>query len=214
MNSLFNIHTHHPSPNAVVNVFPADFQPEEGLLYSVGIHPWHAAEADARDWELLEQAARHPQVVMIGECGLDKRCRADWTAQQTVFERQIALSEAVRKPLLIHCVKAFNEVLTLKRHLRPAQPWVVHGFRGKPTIAYSLLEAGCYLSFGPHFHEESLQMTPVERLFIETDEADVTIEEVARSVAEVKKLPHLICDLQKLSYFCGLNNQTDNKNKT
>jgi TatD DNase family protein len=182
-----NIHTHRPSAHAVRNVYPRDFRPEEGEQYSVGIHPWYAAEADEEDWALLEAAARHAQVLLIGECGLDKLCATEWSVQCAAFERQIALSEAVGKPLLIHCVRAYNEVVALKRRLQPAQRWIIHGFRGKPTVARMLLDAGCSLSFGARFHEEAVRMTPPDRLFLETDEDEVSIEEVARRVAEAKK---------------------------
>jgi TatD DNase family protein len=185
-----NIHTHHrPAVDAVLNVYPQDFAPREGEEYSVGIHPWYAESATPADWERLRQAARHPQVVLIGECGLDKLCDTPFAVQQSAFERQVLLSEEVGKPLLIHCVKCYNEVLACKRRLRPRQPWIIHGFRGKPTVARTLLEAGCSLSYGARFNPESVRLTPPDRLFVETDDADISIEEVVRRVMQCRISP-------------------------
>jgi TatD DNase family protein len=77
----------------------------------------------------------------------------------------------MRKPLVVHCVKALDLLLRLRRELRPAMPWMLHGFRGKPRQMESLLEAGCYVSFGLHHNEESLRLCPLQRLMLETDDA-------------------------------------------
>ena len=78
--------------------------------------------------------------------------------QLEVFKGQIELSEREEKPLIIHCVKAIDGLLRLRRDLHPKMPWMFHGFRGKPQQLRSLLAAGFYVSFGFHYNEESLSI--------------------------------------------------------
>ena len=106
--------------------------------------------------------------------------------QETVIRKEIALSEEENLPLVIHCVRAFNELLQLHKELKPKQPWVIHGFRGKKEVAEMLLKAGFYLSFGDSFQDTALCAVPLNRLFIETDESDKNIERLYRRVADVR----------------------------
>ena len=75
------------------------------------------------------------------------------------------------KPLVIHLVKAMSELLKLKQQIKPANPWIIHGFRGKAALAEECLRHGFYLSFGEKYQEEALRITPAGRLFLETDES-------------------------------------------
>jgi TatD DNase family protein len=186
MSRILNIHSHHPSPEALLNAFPSEFVPLENQCYSVGIHPWHAAEATDDDWQRLRQSLHHPQVRMVGECGLDKLCAASMPVQTAVFERQIRLSEEVGKPLLIHCVRAYNEVILLKRKHCPRQPWILHGYRQKALLARQLVDEGFYLSFGVRFQDEAVRAVPMDRLYVETDEAETDIREVIAAVQDIK----------------------------
>lgn len=181
MQTILDIHTHHPAPQpeAVVSVSPDDFNPIDGQLYSVGIHPWLTSDAIPDDlWEKLEMAARHPQVVAIGECGIDLMKGGPLYKQMLVMKRQIELSEEVGKPLIIHCVHAHDIVIGLKKDLKPSENWLIHGFRGKPTIARMFLDAGIRLSFGATFNDKSVAVVPSGMLFAETDESEMTIEEI------------------------------------
>ena len=90
--------------------------------------------------------------------------------QLTVFKAQVRLSEEYGLPLIIHCVKAMDELLGSEKEFRPQQAWIWHGFRGKPEQAMQLLKKGFYLSFGEYYPDETMQIVPDERLFLETDE--------------------------------------------
>lgn len=173
-----NLHTHdlHAPMPAIINM-PLEWlrTPEAAQLraeatYSVGIHPWWTAEVD---WEDLKPGlllwAEHPQVVRIGECGLDKLKGALVEQQEQVFLMHVALSERLAKPLTIHCVKAFDRLLALRKQLRPTQRWAIHGFRGKPELAQQLLAAGFDLSFGERYNEAVYALCPPTRRFRETD---------------------------------------------
>lgn len=106
--------------------------------------------------------------------------------QLEVFEYQARLAEEVGKPLVIHLVRAADELLRLRRELRPAMPWVTHGFRGKAALAEEYLRHGFYLSFGEKYQADALSATPGDRLFIETDESVVPIEELYLRAAAVR----------------------------
>ena len=181
-----DIHTHQLPQvpgEAIVNCYPETFSPQEGGWYSVGIHPWYIAAPDDKK-NCLEALVRHPQVLAVGEAGLDKLADAPMDLQIEVFEFQARLAEEVEKPLVIHLVKATDELLKLRRTLRPAMPWVIHGFRGKAALAEDYLRHGFSLSFGEKYQAEALLTTPADRLFIETDESTVPIKELyARAAA-------------------------------
>jgi len=171
----------------IYNLSPAEALTDQSeRLISVGLHPWHVST----DWEeqlrLLGEVAGKKRVVLIGEAGLDKLCKTDFALQQTVFLRQIELAEEVQKPLIIHCVKSWPELIAIRKKVLPSVPWVIHGFRGKPQLANQLLELGFYLSYGEKFNAESVRITLLERLCTETDESRLSIEEIYRKIAEVK----------------------------
>lgn len=184
-----DIHTHRiDAREAVISVNPWEFNPVEGLYYSVGIHPWQVGRATDADFDRLAECARSDNVLMIGECGIDKLRGGDLPMQMSVLERHIALSEQVCKPLVLHCVRASNELCRLRRVLRPHMPWIVHGFRGNARVASQLLDAGFYLSYGERFNPEALAITPADRLLAETDESLLPIDEIHRRLAASRQV--------------------------
>ena len=191
-----DIHTHRLPLipwTAIVNCYPDVFAPKEGEWYSVGIHPWYvpaAITSNVRcEMNVLSSLIGHPQVLAIGEAGLDKLADAPTAVQIEVFEYQAQLSVELGKPLVIHLVKAVEELLKLKQRLQPANPWIIHGFRGKPALAQDYVRHGFYLSFGEKYQEESLRTVPAGRLLLETDESGVPIMELYRRASEVRGIP-------------------------
>lgn len=203
-----DIHTHRQLQvpgEAIVNCFPETFVPQPGGWYSVGIHPWHIASStvfqvpavgsSAVDFTLsdgavhFEEWLRHPQVLAAGEAGLDKLVETPLPLQIKIFEFQARLAEEIDKPLVIHLVKAVDELLQLKQRLHPMKPWIIHGFRGKAALAEEYLRHGFYLSFGERYQEEALRIVPPERLFIETDESAMPVGRLYERAAEVREIP-------------------------
>lgn len=185
-----DIHTHKgaPQPEGVISVSPNGFNPEEGQLYSVGIHPWETKEGNLeRMFPRLEEVAQHPQVVAIGECGYDALKGGPAFRQLQVFHQQIELSERIKKGVIIHDVKAHDIIVGLRKDLRATQPWVIHGFRGKPTVAEMLLKSGCWIGFGENFNPETLRYVLEKarnRILAETDESILSIEEIISRMSE------------------------------
>ena len=152
-------------------------------------------EAGPEDWTTLEKAVCHPSVLAIGEAGLDRLGPADILLQKEVFVRQILLSESVGKPLVIHCVKAFNELIELKKKYRPQMPWVVHGFRNNLHIACRLMQENIYFSLGERYQPDVLRHVPLECLLAETDESTQDIRMVIGRMAETKNVEvSFLCD--------------------
>ena len=133
----------------------------------------------------LQQQLQRKQFVAVGEAGLDKLAKAPMELQLAVFKEQVKLSEKLGLPLIIHCVKAMEELLGVKKESRPQQPWIWHGFRGKPEQAVQLLKKGFYLSFGEYYPDETMQIVPDERLFLETDDSLLDIEDILCQAARI-----------------------------
>lgn len=178
-----DIHTHHQLilNHSIINLSPSEFlnSAVENQLYSVGVHPWHIDETSADELQLMTEIVEKRNIAAIGECGIDllKSPVAPFRQMQ-VFKKQIDLSEKFDLPLIIHNVKAHDIICGLRRDLKPRQAWIIHGFRGKPSVAKMLLDCGCKLSFGENFNADSLKATPEDCLFAETDESKLPIEEI------------------------------------
>lgn len=192
---LYDIHTYNlesddsddPYHSYILNVFPLGYEDAVGsdpkCFFTCGIHPWHSEDAEAQ-LHYLEEIASNSRIVAIGETGLDKLKGPDLATQKQVFERHIALSEKLNKPLIVHCVKAWEELIALYKHYKPVQPWIIHGFRGKPELTKQLVKLGFQFTIGAKFRTEGLKFIPLNILFCETDESESSIEEVYASVAQ------------------------------
>lgn len=169
-----DVHTHNPAAcDAIINVEPGFSAYRHDALYSIGIHPWNTPLATPQLLAALEAEAARPEIVAIGEAGLDKLKGGPLDKQIELFEKQVALSEKLAKPLIVHCVRAWAELLEVHRRLRPRQPWIIHGFRGKPQLARQLLANGLYLSVGEKCNPDTLAVIPPDRLLRETDDSPV-----------------------------------------
>lgn len=181
---ISDFHTHDPAAReAIIAVDPGGFAPQPGLHYSVGIHPWHCAQATDTDWHLLRQAATHPQVVAIGETGLDALRGGPLEAQCRCFQAHLALAQQLDKPVVIHSVRTMQQVLSVVRRMGIGVPLAIHGMRGNERVARPLIEAGYYLSFGPRYNPATVLATPRHRLLIETDDSDTPLAAVAAALA-------------------------------
>lgn len=189
---IIDVHTHRLSRwrSALVSVSPEEVAaaiaecPEARL--STGLHPWRSAEVGEEQLSALRHAVERPEVLAVGETGLDGVRGAPTWRQAEILRYHVELSECVGKPLIVHLVKCLDEILGLRREMRPRQPWVIHGFRGKPQQARTLLDAGCMLSFGARFNPDTVRYVPADRLLTETDESAADISEVIAAVAAAR----------------------------
>lgn len=190
--NILDLHTHLPAPRpeAIISCSPSEIPAPDafpGQYYSVGFHPWSVKMPglSTNDMQMLRDAALRPDVVAIGEAGIDKAREgvAPLFAQMLAFKAQIEVSEALSLPMIIHCVKAHDIIIGLRKEYNPRQRWIIHGFRGKPTILRMLLEAGIDVSYGEQFNAETVAATPPERIFAETDETTLPIEDIIAALS-------------------------------
>lgn len=167
------------------------------VFVSIGVHPWFIERQNITEaMQTLTRMARQARVLAIGECGLDKCIATPLARQIEVFIAQIELAETLGKPLIIHCVKAFNELLHIKKTRKLTLPWIIHGFNAHPAVAAELIKQGCYLSFGKALlndrsqAREALKQMSLERAFLETDAAEnLSIGEIYAAAAKMTGLP-------------------------
>ncbi len=166
--NITDIHTHNPQApaSAVINLERHGQMRPDHALYSVGWHPWWPEP----DMNWVRAAAIDPRVVIIGECGVDRRRGiGSIDLQLALTEAHARLSEELGKPLLLHIVGAWSEIIALRKRLKPAQKWIIHSFRGKPELSQPLLPAGFNISLGPRFNPATETILPHDRLHRESD---------------------------------------------
>jgi len=217
MNSPFvDIHTHNAQANDnIVQIINLDLnQPSlhQGY-YSYGIHPWALDNSDFQLEEafvLLEKRLQSPNVIALGEAGLDKMHKESFEKQIGLFERQIDLSEALQKPMILHDVKSHNEILALRKKHKAKQPWILHGFNGTEQDIRQLTGQGLYFSVGESLlHSErkitkSLKNILLEFLFLETDMAEIGIETVYKAAAKLLEIDVSDLKMKIFSNFAAL----------
>jgi TatD DNase family protein len=194
-----DIHTHQSrQKNGVISVQSLSLTSDIFLAMpktksiSVGLHPWFAdIEKLEMYMKYLNVIARQANVKMIGECGLDKLKGEKMEGQLILLKEQIQLAEVLKKPLILHCVKSFDELIAIKDEMKVKVPMIIHGFNKKLALGEQLLNKGFYLSFGAAILKTDSSTAKLvqhtDRFFLETDDKDVPIEEIYQQVAILKK---------------------------
>lgn len=198
---FFNLHTHKGTNQAnvleLVNQYPREFD-SEIPYYSIGIHPWYIDKEQVEaDLAIIETKLKERNCLAVGECGLDKRIEIPLDLQQIVFEKQLLLAQKCNKPVVIHCVAAFQEIIETKKRLLISVPMIIHGFSKNEQLAKQLLDNGFYLSFGKYLLqsrslgtalETVFKNVPNNRIFLETDTVEEGIEKVYEVAANCKEI--------------------------
>ena len=196
--NYIDIHTHtycsDPEVTLVLNLFPEEPEKLElPALFSVGLHPWHVNELT---WE--EQAERvrislhDKKVIAAGEAGLDKTVDNSYETQRMAFQAQLAAAESLKKPMIIHCVRSYSELLAFRKKSDLSLPWIFHWFNADVQTATELLRKNCYLSFGHMlFNEQSkafsvFRTVNLQHVFFETDDAGYSIQQVYEKAAAIR----------------------------
>ncbi len=204
---MIDFHTHQTPADTVTSVRSLLITEEEKItphdLFTIGIHPWYSEDIDIDSQLLLLQGLiKRNNVIAVGEIGLDKHRGAPIEKQIELFENQVLIAEKDHKPVIIHCVRAWSELLESRKRLKPTTPWAIHGFRGQSEIAKLLINSGIYLSFGPETLnaseglQEAIRTVPLDRLFIETDDADVSLKYLYTTVSKIKSITYRDLDEQ------------------
>ena len=205
-----NIHSHKPAADLtsdtleVYNLFHDDPLPVKGL-YSTGIHPWSISKITDLDTALdnVEKKLKQQNLIFVGEIGIDRCIETPLERQITIFEKQLALAEKYTKGVIIHSVRAYPEIISCLKNF--SLPVIFHGFNANLTILGQLLKKGCYISYcgrtllkNPKLGK-CLKETPLDKLFLETDDTGEDIRSVYHRVSEQlnideKKLREAVLD--------------------
>ena len=190
MTKYINLHTHKFSNLLdvieVVNQYPWEFDASIPN-YSIGIHPWYIDENRLEsDLEIIKEKLQLSECLALGECGLDKRIEIPLDLQISVFKKQLEIVRLTNKPIVLHCVAAYDEVIAIKKEMKIENSMIIHGFSKNEQVAKTLLDNGFYLSFGKYLLrnqdlEKVFTFAPENQILLETD----TIEESIYQVYEI-----------------------------
>ena len=194
-----NIHGHRRANNiqewVLRSLMASEYPPDdiEYGHYSVGFHPYNVGKVDEQDTlNKVRLATENPNVFAIGEIGLDKSIDAPLELQQRIFEKQVDIAEFADLPVILHVVRAFNEMIEFKKAHNPSVPMIIHGYNGNKEVAAALVKAGFLISFGEAIASdhtkviEACREVPLDRMFLETDEGEMDIREIYHAAAEIK----------------------------
>ena len=210
MNCFIDIHTHSyyqdEKTKLLLNVFPEETEKfQHPCYFSVGLHPWHVhADSVEANLKWIEKHIDNTNVLAIGEIGLDKTIAAPWKDQVYAFEKQLALAEVHCKPVILHCVRSYNELILYRNASNQQLPWIFHWFNASFEIARELIRKNCYLSFGHMLFNENSKAYSVftaisaDSIFLETDDAGHTIQEISDRAALIKGM-HLSQLMQQIN---------------
>jgi TatD DNase family protein len=205
---FYNLHTHSYTNCSetleLVNQYPWEFN-SSIPCYSIGIHPWYIDETRLEnDLNVIEEKLLLPECLALGECGLDNRIEISMDLQVLVLERQIMIAQRHNKPLVLHLVGAYQELITLKKKWNITVPVIIHGFSKNKQLAKQLIDSGFYLSFGKYLLRNPdlgkvLKSIPNDRFFLETDTIEESLKDVyqlaaiykEQSFEDIKKQVHL-----------------------
>ena len=195
MTKFINLHTHKFSNLSdvidVVNQYPWEFDASIPN-YSIGIHPWYIDENRLEsDLEIIKEKLQFNECLALGECGLDKRIEIPLDLQISVFKKQLEIVKQTNKPIVLHCVAAYDEVIAIKREMKIENPMIIHGFSKNEQVAKSLLNNGFYLSFGKYLLrnpdlEKVFTFAPENQVLLETDTIEESIYQVYEKAASIK----------------------------
>ena len=195
MTKFINLHTHQFSNLSdvieVVNQYPWEFDASVPN-YSIGIHPWYIDENRLEtDLEIIKEKLQLSDCLALGECGLDKRIEIPLDLQISVFKQQLEIVKLTNKPIVLHCVAAYDEVIAIKKEMKMENPMIIHGFSKNEKVAQSLLKNGFYLSFGKYLLrnpdlEKVFTFAPENQILLETDTIEESIYQVYDKAAAIK----------------------------
>ena len=189
---------------------------ESVLIYpyfALGIHPWFVEQHTQADLDTLEYFVKCNNPIAIGECGLDYAKDIDKKTQVDFFTKQLALAQKYDLPVIIHSVKATEDIIFLLKKY-PKVKGEIHGFSGSLEQANVLVNMGFMLGFGLQATNPKssrikniIKSLPLEKILIETDDHpnpnDLNL--VANSISQIKQIPLSVvteqCDNNAINLF-------------
>jgi len=192
----FDHHTHISGPpsiaSEIMRIFSIDASNFEDLGkiseittmghgFTIGLHPM---SYNFMTFENVSSIIHqyHDDILGIGECGLDTRIAVPRQHQIELFTAHAELAMEMHLPLIIHCIRSYDDIVHLHQRLKPSNPWIIHGFNRTESIAIKLLDQGILLSIGKELldpgHPISTFFKKIAEypFFLETDGKDIAIQ--------------------------------------
>lgn len=195
-----DIHTHQVKNEVsirILNIFAQDLPfLNDKSYYSAGLHPWHIGLVDPEECLVsIELATSQENMLAVGECGLDRLTLTGFALQELFFMKQIEIAQKHSKPLIIHCVRAYPDLMKIKKETKSDIPWIIHGFHGNQQTALQLIRHNFYFSVGKKLlsdqrKKDILKLLPADRLFLETDNGNTSISEIYSLAAQILSMSH------------------------
>jgi TatD DNase family protein len=165
-------------------------QEKDKKYYTVGLHPWWTdTVVTVSQKTTLITLLSDSHCLAMGEMGLDRLKGPEMAVQMEVIRSQLTIAQELGKPVIIHCVRAYDQLMQIKKEFPDIKKWCVHGYGRHAILAQQLIDHGFYLSLMPApevKYQEWFAKLPIDRLFLETDSMpDVTIEDVYSLVVKV-----------------------------
>jgi TatD DNase family protein len=214
-----NFHTHpsifEPKTLEITNYIEPECIKNTLSAHSIGLHPWYIGDAANLPLQIISinnyLAKKPEQLVAIGETGLDKLCNISFDTQKKVFQQHITWSEQYQKPLIIHCVRAYQEVLAFRKIAKPTMPWVLHGFDKNVELAIQLYRHEFRFSLGAALlHPQKnwatfFQHIPLTHIFLETDDrTDISIYQIYKAAAKWASIDEKMLKQQVFENYLGI----------
>lgn len=199
-----DIHTHAPTHDPRIKEvlvldprIPAELSLQSAQCFCQGLHPWFIDETDENIFfSGLKTGMQIPGFFALGEIGLDRVNGPDWEVQTRVFKKQLEYAQTYRiERIVLHCVKAYFDVLPELKKLRHAPAIIFHDFNANLETAEKLMSAlNVYFSFGTKLFNsqtaaaKTFQALPLERVFLETDDQlDKSLLDIYEQAARLRK---------------------------
>lgn len=173
-------------------------------IYSAGLHPWHIDSCDTQKClNNIDNLASEGKIVAVGETGLDRKTAIFIDKQVEIFKAQIAIAQKHNLPVIIHCVKAYSDIIAIKKRVRTKIPFIIHGYNANESTTKQLIKHGFYFSIGKMLFNENtyvcdvIKIIPKGQLFFETDESEYNIHDIYEKAAgllkiDIKNLCHIV----------------------
>lgn len=194
---FLNTHTHHLSHQSDVlelyNQFPNELN-LNAKIYSSGIHPAYINSTTIdEEINLINHHILDKNCLAIGEIGLDKLCETDFNLQIEVFEKQIKIAEENQLPIIIHSVRAYQEILHIRKKMNITVPFIFHGFNKNEQLLQQIIVQNCFASFGKNLlYNKNLQIIfanlSAKYFFLENDSSEIPIQEIYVFAADLRKI--------------------------
>lgn len=213
MIKFINVHTHSDCKNSNIciknNHFLEDltFQDNENQYFSIGLHPWDISKSDLNTYlTSIKEKLKNKKIIALGEIGLDKAISTNFSLQKKIFIEQLLLAESLQLAVIIHCVKAYSDILEILKKEKITTVLIFHNFTANQQIFNQLMKYNSFFSFGKILFSKKAKISnyfnliSLKRIFLETDDENIPIEDVYLQASKIKKI-----ELHKLKKQINLN---------